>query len=123
MTRPSRARGWPAWSAARAIPDTSPEFKRLRDVWEPYARGRRPCDICGKPIPGERSDARTCSARCRKRASRLAKLPPGELARVDIREIAYAEDGRLRVDGFMVGRAQFRSPDRALGDDDEGSTQ
>lgn len=56
----------------------------------PDVTDRPPCEVCGVPFPGGRTDRRTCGDACRQRASR-ARRRHAPLARAGARRSPKAE--------------------------------
>jgi ribosomal protein S27AE len=60
------------WCHIHGYKSTPPAIRRTAEIPKPDKRHRtrRECVRCGKPFLAKRSDAKFCSGKCRKRASR-----------------------------------------------------
>lgn len=63
----------PAAIAADPEPEPEPMPVRTRSASRMASAWVIPCDICGTEFRSRRADARTCSARCRQKASRARR--------------------------------------------------
>jgi len=88
----SRALGEASPGAVEPTPATS---TRPGIIEPPYGRstGHRACEVCGRRFHTRRPDARSCSGRCRMRASRQRRLH--ELHELEVR-LGHAE-GEARI--------------------------
>ncbi|HVW26546.1 MAG TPA: DNA N-6-adenine-methyltransferase [Polyangiaceae bacterium] len=82
--RPERPEG-SAGRQASVVFYVGPDARRFARVFRPLGivtrpasgiRDTKPCVMCGEPVRATRSDAATCSARCRKRLERRRKSGP-----------------------------------------------